>query len=283
MTLSIRDLDVSFGPRPVVDIDALDCAAGQIVGLVGESGSGKSMTATAVLGLAPRLGATVRGSITLDGLELVGAPERRLAEVRGRRIAMIFQSPSGAFNPVLRVGEVFVRTMRLHGERSRAAARKAATAALEEVLLPAACFDRYPHQLSGGQLQRVAIALALALRAEILLADEPTSALDVTVQAEILRLLLGLKERGLGVLLITHDLGVVAEVCDNVAVMRASRIVESGPTATVLARPSDEYTKSLLDAVPRLGSSSVAASPPGATAARAGTVSSPEGENARSL
>lgn len=261
MTLRIRDLQVSFGRRPVVDVDELDCDPGEIVGLVGESGSGKSMTATAVLGLAHRLGATVRGSITLDGLELVGAPERVLAEVRGRRIAMIFQSPSGAFNPVMRVGEVFVRTMRLHGERSRAAARTLAASALEEVLLPAACFDRYPHQLSGGQLQRVGIALALALRAEFLLADEPTSALDVTVQAEILRLLLRLKDRGLGVLLITHDLGVVAEVSDRVAVMRSSRIVEAGATATVLGRPEHEYTKSLLDAVPRLQTSSAVGTP----------------------
>ncbi len=252
MKLAIRDLEIDFGRRHVVAVDALDCDAGEIVGVVGESGSGKSMTATAVLGLATRLGATVRGSIELDGLQLLGATEATMREVRGRRVAMIFQSPSGAFNPVMRVGEVFARTLRLHGERSKASAWARAEAAVEEVLLPAAVLGRYPHQLSGGQLQRVAIAVALALRAEVLLADEPTSALDVTVQAEILGLLARLRERGLAVLLITHDLAVVAEVADRVAVMQAGSFVEVGQTTEVLTHPAHEYTRSLLDAVPKL-------------------------------
>ena len=252
MKLAIRDLDIRFGTRHTVQMEELDVDAGEIVGLVGESGSGKSLTASAVLGLAQRVGATVRGSITLDGLELVGAPDAVLRTVRGRRIAMIFQSPSGAFNPVMRVGDVFATTLKLHGVTSRGDARARAERALTEVLLPATALDRYPHQLSGGQLQRVAIAVALALDAEVLLADEPTSALDVTVQAEVLELMTTLRTRGLAVLLITHDLGVVAEVADRVAVMQAGRIVEAGATATVLSTPASEYTRLLLASVPKL-------------------------------
>lgn len=254
MKLAIRNLDILFGTRHTVQIDALDVDSGELVGLVGESGSGKSMTATAVLGLAQRVGATVRGSITLDGRELVGASNEVLRDIRGRRMAMIFQSPSGAFNPVMRVGDVFARTLRLHGEQSRSSARERAQRALSEVLLPATALDRYPHQLSGGQLQRVAIALALALDAEVLLADEPTSALDVTVQAEILELMTKLRDRGLAILLITHDLGVVAEVADRVAVMQAGRLVEVGATRDVLRAARHEYTRSLLASVPSMHS-----------------------------
>jgi ABC-type glutathione transport system ATPase component len=244
MKLAIRKLDIAFGDRPIVQIGELNCEAGEIVGLVGESGSGKSMTATAVLGLAERLG----------GKELIGASERTLRSVRGRRVAMIFQSPGSAFNPLMRVGSVFDRTLRLHGVPSRAASRKRAELALEEVLLPAIALNRYPHQLSGGQLQRVAIALALALDAEVLLADEPTSALDVTVQAEILTLLTKLRTRGLAILLITHDLGVVSQVADRVAVMQSGKLVEVGLTRTVLAHPQHLYTRTLLSAVPRMRS-----------------------------
>ena len=174
MRLSIQHLTLRMNTRVIVDDLSLDVDNGEIVGLVGESGSGKSMTATSVLGLAPRLGFGVSGSVTLDGTELVGASDRQLRDIRGRRIAMIFQSPSGAFNPVMRVGEVFERTLRLHGVASNEVAVRAARSC-EEVLLPALVLRRYPHQLSGGQLQRVDIALALALDAEVLLADEPTS------------------------------------------------------------------------------------------------------------
>lgn len=254
MKLAIRNLDIAFGGRQTVQIDEFDCDGGEIVGLVGESGSGKSMTATAVLGLAQRLGATVHGSIKLDGEELIGASERTLRFIRGRRIAMIFQSPGSAFNPVMRVGDVFNHTLHLHGVRSRAAATKRAERALEEVLLPVIALNRYPHQLSGGQLQRVAIALALALDAEVLLADEPTSALDVTVQAEILTLLTRLRARGFAVMLITHDLGVVSEVADRVAVMQSGKLVEFGPTRAVLLHPQHAYTQTLLRAVPRMRS-----------------------------
>lgn len=254
MTLEIRELTVSFAGRRVSYIPSLDLEPGRIVGLVGESGSGKSMSTTAVLGLAGRLGATVTGSIRLDGIELVGASNRVLRQVRGRRIAMIFQSPSSAFHPIMKVGDVFVRALRLHGAGTRSQARARAESAIAEMLLPPSVLDRYPHQMSGGQLQRVAIALALALDAEVLLADEPTSALDVTVQAEILTLLTQLRDRGrLATLLISHDLAAVAEVADTVAVMRAGEMVEQGPTASVIHAPATDYTRELLAAVPVLG------------------------------
>jgi peptide/nickel transport system ATP-binding protein len=252
MRLEITGLDVRFGARPVVSVDELSVGEAEIVGLAGESGSGKSMTTLAVLGLAHTVGATVGGSIRLDGRELIGLPSRELRELRGRRIAAIFQSPSLAFNPVFRVGDIVLRALRRHGLTGTEAADRAA-AALREVLLSPDLLRRYPSQLSGGQLQRVAIALAVALRAEVLLADEPTSALDVTVQAEVLELLRELRSRdGMSVLFISHDLAVVAELCDRVAVMRAGEIVEQGPTDQVLSAPRHEYTADLLRSVPTI-------------------------------
>jgi peptide/nickel transport system ATP-binding protein len=253
MRLAIRDLQVRFGDRQVVGIAEFGLGEAEIVGLAGESGSGKSMTTLAVLGLAHTVGATVRGSIRLDGTELTGLSQRALRDIRGRRIAAIFQSPAMAFSPVFKVGSVVLRALRLHG-MSRADAADAAARAMRQVLLAPDLLDRYPAQLSGGQLQRVAIALALALRAEVLLADEPTSALDVTVQAEVLDLLRGLREReGMSVLLISHDLAVVAEMCDRVAIMQGGAIVEQGPAGQVLSAPQHEYTAELLAAVPKLG------------------------------
>ena len=250
--LAIRDLEVRFGRRPVVQIGELTLGKAEIVGLAGESGSGKSMTTLAILGLAHTVGASVSGSIRLDGTELTTLSQQALRERRGRQIAAIFQSPATAFSPVFKVGRVVLGALRLHG-MSKAEAAEAAARAMREVLLPPGLLDRYPAQLSGGQLQRVAIALALALRAEVLLADEPTSALDVTVQAEVLELLRGLREReGMSVLLISHDLAVVAELCDRVAVMQAGRIVEQGPAAQVLSAPRHGYTAELLAAVPRI-------------------------------
>jgi peptide/nickel transport system ATP-binding protein len=250
--LAISGLEVRFGPRPVVQIDELTLGGAEIVGLAGESGSGKSMTTLAILGLAHTVGASVTGSIRLDGTELTTLSQRALRERRGRQIAAIFQSPAMAFSPVFKVGRVVLGALRLHG-MSKAEASQAAARAMREVLLPPDLLDRYPAQLSGGQLQRVAIAIALALRAEVLLADEPTSALDVTVQAEVLELLRGLREReGMSVLLISHDLAVVAELCDRVAVMQAGRIVEQGPAAQVLTAPRHPYTAELLAAVPRI-------------------------------
>jgi peptide/nickel transport system ATP-binding protein len=251
--LSLRDLRIAFGPRTVVDLEHLELGSGEILGLAGESGSGKSITALAVLGLASTLGARMQGSVRLDGEELVGAPESRLREIRGSRIAMIFQSPVSSLDPLLRVGELFERTLRLHGVERREASEQA-KGAFREVLLSPDLLSRYPNELSGGQAQRIAIALALALRSEVLIADEPTSALDVTVQAEILDLLRRVREeRGMSVLFISHDLAVIAELCDRVAVMRLGRIVEEGATARVLGEPMDDYTKLLVAAVPRIG------------------------------
>jgi peptide/nickel transport system ATP-binding protein len=248
--LGIAGLDVRFGSRQVVGVDELSLGEAEIVGLAGESGSGKSITTLAVLGLAHTVGATVRGSITLDGTELTGLSQRELRDLRGRRIAAIFQSPAAAFSPVFKVGSVVHRALRVHG-MSKDEATEAAGRAMRQVLLSPGLLDRYPSQLSGGQLQRVAIAIALALHAEVLLADEPTSALDVTVQAEVLELLRELRDRdGMSVLFISHDLAVVAELCDRVAIMRQGRIVEQGPTARVLSAPADPYTADLLAAAP---------------------------------
>ncbi len=252
MRLQISDLDVRFGTQPVVSVDELALGEAEIVGLAGESGSGKSMTTLAILGLAHTVGATVTGSIRLGGTELTSLPAAEMRAVRGRRIAAIFQSPSMSFSPVFRVGTVMLRALRLHGLTKAEAADRAARA-MREVFLPPGLLHRYPSQLSGGQLQRVAIALALALRAEVLLADEPTSALDVTVQAEVLELLRELRDREhISILFISHDLAVVAELCDRVAVMRAGRIVEQGGTDQVMSAPRDPYTAELLAAIPAI-------------------------------
>jgi peptide/nickel transport system ATP-binding protein len=252
--LAWRDVRIRFGDRTVVELDRLDLRAAEIVGLAGESGSGKTMTALAALGLVEGLGGHVAGSIRLEDRELVRLSERELREVRGSRVAMIFQSPVASLNPLFRVGDLFEAALRRHGAPSRKAARERAAASLREVLLSPDLLERHPHQLSGGQAQRVAIAMALALRSEVLLADEPTSALDVTVQAEILEIVRRLREeRGMSVLFISHDLAVIAELCDRVAVMRDGRIVEEGPTGRVLAEPGHDYTRELVTAVPKLG------------------------------
>jgi ABC-type glutathione transport system ATPase component len=254
LTLAIRELEVRFGERRVVAIERLDVDRGETVGLAGESGSGKSTTALAVLGLAQTFGGQVQGSIRLDGEELVGAPERRIREVRGSRITMIFQSPVSSFDPLRRVQVAFEAALRLHGA-SKPEARERAEAALREVLLAPDLLRRYPHQLSGGQAQRIAIAMSLALRSEVLIADEPTSALDVTVQAEIFEVLRRLREeRRITILFISHDLAALAELCDRIAVMRRGEIVEEGSATQVLTSPRHAYTTELVAAVPRIGS-----------------------------
>ena len=250
--LEVRDLGVWFGDRQVVAVDALDLDQGKTLGIVGETGSGKSMTAYAIAGLAPGMGARVEGSVKLDGRELIGLSDRQLRDIRGRQIAMIFQAPISSLNPVFRVGDMFLRALRLHGA-TKAEARERAAAAMRSVALSPDLLRRYPHQLSGGQAQRVAIALAVALRAEVLIADEPTSALDVTVQAEILEVLQKLQaEESVAMLFISHDLAVVSGICDTVAIMHDGEVVERGPVSEALRHPSHPYTRELLAAVPRL-------------------------------
>ena len=252
MKLEVRDLAVWFGDRQVVAVDALDLDQGRTLGIVGETGSGKSMTAYAIAGLAPGMGARVEGSVKLDGRELIGLSDSAWRDIRGRRIAMIFQAPISSLNPVFRVGDMFLRALRLHGA-SKADAKQRAADAMRSVALSPDLLRRYPHQLSGGQAQRVAIALAVALRAEVLIADEPTSALDVTVQAEILEVLQKLQaEESLAMLFISHDLAVVSGICDTVAIMNSGQVVERGPVSETLHHPSHPYTRELLAAVPRL-------------------------------
>ena len=257
--LEVRDLDVSFWVNglwfPAVDKAAFDLHAGEALAIVGESGSGKSTIALALMGLLPR-NASVRGSIRLSGLEIVGLDERGLRSIRGRVVSMIFQEPMTALNPVYTVGFQIAEMLRSHQSMSPRAARRRAIELLDlvEIPEPERRIDSYPHQLSGGQRQRAMIAQALALDPALLVADEPTTALDVTVQAEILKLIRDLRDRiDAGILLITHDMGVVADLADHVLVMQRGKVVESGPATRVFYSPTDPYTQELLRAVPHLG------------------------------
>ncbi|GMU65694.1 MAG: ABC transporter ATP-binding protein [Acidobacteriota bacterium] len=258
--LEIRDLEIAFpapaGEVAVVRGAALEIGRGEIVGLVGESGSGKSLTALAVLGLVPAPGRIRAGSIRFEGRELVGLSERELRPLRGGRIGLVFQEPSAALNPVLTVGTQIVEAIRAHRDLPRRAARERAREllALLAVPDPDRRLDEYPHQLSGGQRQRALVAIALAAGPDLLIADEPTTALDVTVQAQVLELLVRLRrELGLAILLITHDLAVVAETCDRAVVMYAGRPVEAAPVEALFAAPAHPYTRALLASLPRLG------------------------------
>ena len=248
--IRIRDLAVTIGTRPVLaDVD-LDLAPGQVTGLVGESGSGKSMTALAVIGLLPD-GARASGAVDLDGQNLLELPERTLNTLRGRRIGMIFQEPMTALNPLMTIGDQVAEVLRQHHALPRAKALATARDRLDRVGLPAPRFPLtlYPHELSGGQRQRVAIAMAIADAPDLLIADEPTTALDVTTQAQILDLLRGLvRDEGMALLLITHDLAVVAGIADQVAVMQNGRIVESGATETLFRTQRHPYTRALFAA-----------------------------------
>ncbi len=249
--LSIRDLTIDIG-RPLVKGVSLELEAGRIHGLAGESGSGKTLTSLAVLGLLPRQ-ANVGGSIRLAGDELVGLKRRPMNRVRGKRIAMVFQDPSASLHPQLPVGRQLTDHMRVHLGLRGAAARDRAVELLQTVQVPnpAEALRRYPHQFSGGQRQRIAIACALACDPEVLLADEPTTALDVTVQAGILRLLRDLAtQRQLAVLLVTHDLGVMSAIADEVAVMKDGLIVEHADRETLFHDPQHAYTRMLLAALP---------------------------------
>ncbi len=256
--LQIEDLQVVF-PTPLGLSHALrgvdlTVHTGEIFGVVGESGCGKSMTARAIMGLVPHPGRVAGGRIHFDGQDLLRLNGKAMRRIRGRRIGMIFQNPQQALNPVFTIGEQLALVLRHHGVARRApAVRERSLALLGEVGLPQTerVLNAYPHQLSGGQQQRAMIAIALATEPELLIADEPTTALDVTIQAQILDLLDRLQQvLGLTILLITHDMGVVAAMCDRVAVLYAGRVVEQGQVRDIFKRPGHPYTQGLLAALP---------------------------------
>ncbi|MFT7390720.1 MAG: peptide/nickel transport system ATP-binding protein [Paracoccaceae bacterium] len=257
--LSIRDLSISLPEgadrRYAAQDINFDLAPGEILCIVGESGSGKSMSANAVMGLLPQGVTASAGTITFDGREILGLSEKDLMALRGGRISMIFQEPLSALNPLMRVGAQIVEVFEAHGVLTPSERRARALQLLDEVGIPdpEAAIRAYPFQLSGGQRQRVMIAMALALEPDILIADEPTTALDVTTQAQILKLIEDLRRaRGMAVIFITHDFGVVADIADRVIVMQHGKIVESGAADDVLLRPAHPYTRALIDAIPRL-------------------------------
>ncbi|MEU0570562.1 ATP-binding cassette domain-containing protein [Nonomuraea sp. NPDC005983] len=266
----MRDLQVRYGTRTVARVPELDVAAGECVAIVGESGSGKSTTLLSLLGLTE--GAHVSGDIRVCGVDVLGASPRRLREIRGARVALVMQSPQAALSPTTRLGTLMRRALQLHGVgrptkeerskeeraeeerrggRARGGLQEIMAEAVRAVMLDPEILRRYPHEISGGQAQRFAIALAIALGAEVILADEPTSALDVTVQAEVVGVLRRLREeRGLALLLVSHDLALVSTIADRVLVMKDGEVVEAGPAAEVLAAPSHPYTRDLLEALP---------------------------------
>ncbi|MFT9398446.1 ABC transporter ATP-binding protein [Acetobacter sp.] len=257
--LEVRNFSVSVQSRgtrlPLVENVSFTIGAQDIVGLVGESGSGKSVTAMALMGLIDSPGVSITGSARFKGQELVGLPDRQMRRLRGREIAMIFQDPMTAFTPVYTVGWQIDEQIRAHERLSRKQARVRTVELLSEMGVPdpARMADRYPHQLSGGLRQRAMIAMALSCNPSLLIADEPTTALDVTVQAQILDLIRGLRSRyGSSVLFITHDMGVVAETCDATLVLYSGRIAETGRTEALFAQPSHPYTAALLASIPPL-------------------------------
>jgi oligopeptide/dipeptide ABC transporter ATP-binding protein len=258
--LSVRDLRVGFategGLLQAVDNVSFDLRPGEVVAIVGESGSGKSVTAQTIIGLTRSKNSRIEGSVKLDGEELIEADDATMRQLRGERIAMIFQDPMTSFNPVYRLGDQIVEAIRAHkGDVDKGEARRRVVELFDSVGIPDAerRVRSYPHEFSGGMRQRAMIAMALALEPEVLIADEPTTALDVTIQAQILRLLEDLnRERGLATILITHDLGVVAEVADRVLVMYAGRVVEEGTLDEIFYDPQHPYTWGLMGSLTRL-------------------------------
>ncbi|HUY72313.1 MAG TPA: ABC transporter ATP-binding protein [Gaiellaceae bacterium] len=259
--LRVENLRTWFrsGAGPIRAVDGVDfeLAAGQTLGIVGESGSGKSVTALSIMRLIERPGEIQEGSrIVFEGRDLVQLSDREMESLRGNEVSMIFQEPMTSLNPVYTIGDQIGESVRIHRGAGRREALERAREMLELVGIPEV--DRrlkdYPHQLSGGMRQRVMIAIALACDPKLIIADEPTTALDVTIQAQILELMIEIRERlGMSILLITHDLGVVAEMCDEVVVMYAGRVVERGPVADVFTTPQHPYTEALLQSIPMLG------------------------------
>jgi oligopeptide/dipeptide ABC transporter ATP-binding protein len=260
MVLEVKDLHAHLHTRwgvvKAVDGVSFSIGAGETLGLVGESGSGKTMTALALLRLLPSpAGRIVKGQILLEGEDLVPKSEREMRRVRGRRISMILQDPQTSLNPVFSVGNQIVEALRVHRRDGRAALRAKAEEALRRVKVaaPADRLRAFPHQMSGGMKQRVVGAISIASEPKLLIADEPTTALDVTIQLQYLMLLKDVQARmGLGMLFITHDFGIVARMCDRVAVMYAGRIVESGPVRELFKAPRHPYTQALMASVPRM-------------------------------
>ena len=259
--LSVRDLRVEFvtrrGALKAIDGISFDIGRGEVLGVVGESGAGKSVTGSAVIGLIDPPGRIAGGEIRLSGRRIDNLPPEEMRRVRGKRIGMIFQDPLTSLNPLYRVGEQLVETIRTHTNLSSSAARQRAIDLLAEVGIPAPerRIDGYPHEFSGGMRQRVVIALALCAEPELIIADEPTTALDVSVQAQIISLLKRLgREHGTAIMLVTHDMGVIAETADRVAVMYAGRIAEIGPVREVVQSPLHPYARGLMGAIPSLAS-----------------------------
>jgi peptide/nickel transport system ATP-binding protein len=257
--LSVQDLTVEFvtrrGTLRALDKISFDIARGEVLGVVGESGAGKSVTGSAIIGLIDPPGRIADGKVMLSGERVDHLPPEQMRRVRGKRIGMIFQDPLTSLNPLYRVGEQLVETIQTHTDLNAADARKRAIDLLDEVGIPAPerRIDGYPHEFSGGMRQRVVIALALCAEPEFIIADEPTTALDVSVQAQIIGLIKRLcKERGTSVMLVTHDMGVIAETADRVAVMYAGRVAEIGPVREVIKHPLHPYTQGLMGAIPSI-------------------------------
>ena len=258
--LQVKNLRIEFptrrGTLVAVDDISFDIAAGEVLGLVGESGAGKSLTGAAVIGLLEPPGRTAGGEILLNGRRIDNLPFAELRKIRGREIGAIFQDPLTSLNPLYTIGRQIIETIETHLDLTHTQARARAIELLQEVGIPAAAMriDHYPHQFSGGMRQRVVISLALAANPKLIIADEPTTALDVSIQAQIITLLKKLgREHGTAVLLVTHDMGVIAETADRVAVMYAGRIAEIGPVAEVIHHPQHPYTIGLMGAIPSVG------------------------------
>lgn len=257
--LSVRELTVEFvtrrGTLRALDRISFDVARGEVLGVVGESGAGKSVTGSAIIGLIDPPGRIAGGEVRLSGERIDDLPDEAMRKVRGKRIGMIFQDPLTSLNPLYRISEQLIETIRVHTDLDAAQARARAIALLDEVGIPAPekRIDSYPHEFSGGMRQRVVIALALCAEPQFIIADEPTTALDVSVQAQIIALIKTLcRERGTSVMLVTHDMGVIAETADRVAVMYAGRIAEIGPVREVVKEPLHPYAKGLMGAIPSL-------------------------------
>ena len=255
--LAVRDLCVGIGSLKLLDGISFDLRKGEILGVVGESGSGKSITAMTVIGLLPLLGGRVlSGSINFDGAELTTLPESAYRSLRAKRIALIMQNPMTSLDPIVTVGKQIDQVARMHLAMSAAAAREHSIALMQQLRIPeaSAVYHQYPHQLSGGMKQRIVIAMALAANPDVIIADEPTTALDVTIQAQIVQILVELvRDRDLALMLITHDMGVVAQTCDNVVVLYAGRVVESSTVDRIFAEPQHPYTRALIKCIPRSG------------------------------